>query len=292
MKTVPPISTNSADTVNNAIPNSNPSTPVVVTNAAARPVSPEQLQQEQHRANNAVEEKETFGQKMSRISKNCWESTGLCCFTAKEQSQIAALEFQLVQRQKKFGVDYLAMVLTARQQQLNSPENAPPQAPIAEALERCVSEAVSDIDVLQSQIDSRMVNIDQRTVEVNQRIQPGPGTPKPAPAAAAVILIDEGLAPLPPQEAPPPAPPAAAFVAVPNEDDGNHPLSGKASYGDTPPPKAASVAPSSMTAVTADATHATAPLSVTPSSAAAVASDTTAPETAFKEENETVATTM
>ncbi|CAJ1937646.1 unnamed protein product [Cylindrotheca closterium] len=223
MKTGPSTGNNS-DNNNDSNPNHPPTpvSPVVNTNAAAQPVSSEQLQQEQHRSGNSDQEKETFGQKMSRLSHNCWESTGLCCFTAKEQSQIAALEFQIVQRQKKFGVDYLTKVLTARQQQLNSPDA--PQAPIAEALERCVTEAVSDIDLLQGQIDSRMVNIDQRTVQVNERLQPAPTSPQHTTAAA--VLIDEGVEATP--EHPPNAPPAAAFASVPNED-GNNADSGKES---------------------------------------------------------------
>lgn len=225
MKTGPSIGTNSSDTIGNDDKskshtnnsNSNPSTTVMNTSAAAQPVSSVQLQQEQHRVGNPDQENETFGQKLSRWSHNCWESTGLCCFKAKEQSQIAALEFQIVQRQKKFGVDYLTMVLTARQQQLNSGPDAP-QAPIAESLERCVQEAVSDIDLLQGQIDSRMVNIDQRTVEVNSRLQPAPSTPQPTTAAA--VLVEQGVEATP--EAPPPnAPPAAAFASSPNEDADN-----------------------------------------------------------------------
>lgn len=179
-----------------------PTPPVVNTSAAAKPVS----QQEQNRASSTNPE-ETFREKLSRWSYNCLEKTGLCCFTAKEQSQIAALEFQIAQRQKKFGVDYLTMVLEHNAQQQQQPNSSPPQAPIAEALERLVEEAVTDIHSLQAEIDSRMVSIDQRTEQVQSRLQPAPGTPA-TPAAA--VLVEEGSTPPPAAAAP--APPASAFA--------------------------------------------------------------------------------
>mmetsp|Transcript_22320 Transcript_22320/g.55166 ORF Transcript_22320/g.55166 Transcript_22320/m.55166 type:complete len:274 (+) Transcript_22320:114-935(+) len=268
MKNGPGITTNSSDTLgnnnNNNNPNSNhPSTPVINTNAAAQPISSEQLQHEQHRSGNPDLENETFGQKMSRLSHNCWENTGLCCFTAKEQSQIAALEFQIAQRQKKFGVDYLTMVLTARHQQLQQQPGGAPQAPIAEALERCVQEAVSDIDLLQGQIDSRMVSIDQRTVEVNSRIQPAPDTPQPTTAAA--VLIDEGVEATPEEPTPPTAPPATAFAsAVSPQEDSNNAGGGKES---------------GASANVASSLSSSSPSTTTDAAVAAATSNASAPET-------------
>jgi len=246
MKTTagPGVNTSSSDTPTNPADTTSPisatspatspynsSTPVVNTNASAQPVSPEQLERESGRE----QENETFSQKFSRLRHNCWESTGLCCFTAKEQSQIAALEFQIAQRQKKFGVDYLTIVL-AHQQELDINNHNAPQAPIAEALERCVQEAVSDIHLLQSQIDSRMVSIDQRTVEVNSRLQPAPGTPSSQPTTAAAVLIDEGVEATPDEdeESPASVPPATSAPTENNTISNSVPVATASTMAEAP----------------------------------------------------------
>jgi hypothetical protein len=97
---------------------------------------------------------------MKRMATNCAHETGLCCFKAKKQTQISALEVQIAQRKKKFGVDYLTLVQ----------EGASPHK-----LKQCLKEAQSDIAKLQSHIDEHLDKIDGKEQQVSERIVAAPG---------------------------------------------------------------------------------------------------------------------
>jgi hypothetical protein len=106
---------------------------------------------------NSSAQAESFGDTMSRHANNCMQSTGLCCFKVKEQSQITALESKITQRQKKFGVEYLTHV-----------ENRTSQ----DQLRQCLEKAKADIQNLQNEIDNHYDIIEGRTGEVQPRSQP------------------------------------------------------------------------------------------------------------------------
>ncbi|KAL3899645.1 MAG: hypothetical protein SGARI_006411, partial [Bacillariaceae sp.] len=103
------------------------------------------------------EPEEPFDEKVKRMATNCGHETGLCCFKAQKQTQISALELQVSQRKKKFGVDYLSLVK----------ENAGQQK-----LKECLKEAQSDLAKLQGQIDEHLDNIDGKEQQVNEKIVP------------------------------------------------------------------------------------------------------------------------
>lgn len=124
---------------------------------------------------NSNAQAESFGDKMARQANNCMQSTGLCCFKVKEQSQITALEFKITQRQKRFGVDYLTLV-----------ENRASQ----DQLRQCLEQAKADIQNFQHEIDNHYDIIEDRTGEVQTRIQPTPGSNMPS--ATAVLVSPHG----------------------------------------------------------------------------------------------------
>jgi hypothetical protein len=97
--------------------------------------------------------------KVKRMTNNCLQSTGLCCFKIKEKSFISKFEFQITQRQKKFGVDYLELVHRKASQQ---------------ALKQCLKTAMNDIAVFQKEIDNHDDKIDQKEEDVNREIKPAP----------------------------------------------------------------------------------------------------------------------
>jgi hypothetical protein len=85
------------------------------------------------------------------VFSQCLASTGLCCFKAKEQAVIAKLEFQISQRQKQFGVDYLTLSENrASQQELND----------------CLKEAVKYTNELQREIVEHQNAVDIKEGEV------------------------------------------------------------------------------------------------------------------------------
>lgn len=97
--------------------------------------------------------------KFKRMTNNCFQSCGLCCFKFKENSFISKYEFQITQRQKKFGVDYLELVHRKASQQ---------------ALKQCLKLAMKDIAVFQKEIDEHDDKIDKKEDDVNREIKPSP----------------------------------------------------------------------------------------------------------------------
>lgn len=83
----------------------------------------------------------------------CWQHAGLCCFKAKQKTQITALEFKLKKRQKKFGVDYLNLVERKAGQQ---------------ELQRCLRNAMDEIKELQEEIDRLAEEIEGREEQVQE----------------------------------------------------------------------------------------------------------------------------
>jgi hypothetical protein len=53
-------------------------------------------------------DKEPFMDMVKRQAGNCWVATMGCCFKAKEDALIQSLQVKLVNRKKKFGVDYVS----------------------------------------------------------------------------------------------------------------------------------------------------------------------------------------
>lgn len=100
---------------------------------------------------------ESFGDKLKRMATNCGHATGLCCFKAKEHTQISVLEAKITARQRKFGIDYMTMV-----------EEKASQA----ALKKCLQDALNDLDALQGQINDHYDNIENKEADVNEKIVP------------------------------------------------------------------------------------------------------------------------
>jgi hypothetical protein len=98
---------------------------------------------------------ESFVEKIQRMASNCGHATGLCCFKAKTQTQISALEFKIAQRKKKFGIDYLTLVDRHASQQ---------------ALKDCLKGAQDDIAKFQGDIDEMLHTIDDKEQETNEKI--------------------------------------------------------------------------------------------------------------------------
>lgn len=111
--------------------------------------------------NNDDQHDESFVDKMKRMASNCGHATGLCCFKAKKQTQISALEFKISQRKKKFGVDYLTLV-----------ERHASQA----ALKGCLKEAEDDIAKFQEEIDELLETINDMEQDTNHKIIPSKGS--------------------------------------------------------------------------------------------------------------------
>lgn len=89
------------------------------------------------------------------MCSNCIVTTVLCCFKAKKQTEISALDFQILQLKKKFGVDYLTLV----------DDNAS-----VEKLKKCLQTALNDVAELQGQIDDHLAQIDGKEQRANNKI--------------------------------------------------------------------------------------------------------------------------
>lgn len=100
---------------------------------------------------------ETFGEKLKRITNNCGQATGLCCFRVKEQSQIALLENKIATRQRQFGVDYINLVQNKASQ---------------DELKQCLKDAMAEINELKRKINEHYDNIEEKETEVNEKIIP------------------------------------------------------------------------------------------------------------------------
>jgi hypothetical protein len=103
--------------------------------------------------------------KIKRMASNCFSSCGLCCFKFKEKSFISKYEFQITQRQKKFGVDYLELVHRKASQQ---------------ALKQCLKLAMNDIAVFQKEIDDHDDKIDKKQEDVDREINASTSSGVPA----------------------------------------------------------------------------------------------------------------
>ncbi len=98
---------------------------------------------------------ESIVDKVKRLANNCAQSTLLCCFKAKEQSQIAILEQQIASRKGKFGVDYVNLVEKKASE---------------EELKACLSQALTDINALQAKINEHYDVIDEKEAEAKKKI--------------------------------------------------------------------------------------------------------------------------
>jgi len=134
---------------------------------------------------------EPFGEKMKRMSNNCMQSTGLCCFKFSKNTNIQVLEARISSRKKKFGVDYINMIHK--------------QAPEAH-LKKCLQDTLKDIHELQEEIENNYDKIDDKTKEVQKSIRVGGGSSS-SPSNRDNSL-DDG--PGRTHESPPPPPPIAA----------------------------------------------------------------------------------
>ena len=108
--------------------------------------------------------KEGCADKGKRMTSNCCNAMGLQCFKFKEHAIISKLEFQIANRQKKFGVDYLTLANGEGSQQ---------------ALRECLKEAMDDIAVFRAEVDSHDDNIGDKEEETKRAIKPSPGGPPP-----------------------------------------------------------------------------------------------------------------
>ncbi|KAL3913097.1 MAG: hypothetical protein SGILL_006626 [Bacillariaceae sp.] len=84
-----------------------------------------------------------------------WQHAGLCCFKAKQRTQITAIEYKLKKRQKQFGIDYLTLVENKAGQQ---------------ELKRCLRHAMDEIEELQVEIDQLVEEIEGREDQVREAV--------------------------------------------------------------------------------------------------------------------------
>jgi len=119
---------------------------------------------------------EPFGEKMKRLANNCFQSTNLCCTKVKEQSQIALLEQKVVSRQRQFGVEYINLVDKKASQ---------------EELKECLKRALSEINGIQSEINSHYDNLDEKEAETKNKIIPPTGGQQASSAAASEPSINQ-----------------------------------------------------------------------------------------------------
>jgi hypothetical protein len=88
--------------------------------------------------------RDVFADKTSMEVGVCCHNVTLCCSKVKGRSQVAALEYKLKNRQKKFGVDYLSLVERNASQQ---------------ELKRCLGNAMEEIEYLQDEINRHLDSI-------------------------------------------------------------------------------------------------------------------------------------
>jgi hypothetical protein len=98
---------------------------------------------------------ESIVDKVKRYSNNCAQSTLLCCFKAKEQSQIAILEQQIASRKGKFGVEYVNLVEKKASE---------------EERKACLSQALTDINALQAKINEHYDAMDEKEADAKKKI--------------------------------------------------------------------------------------------------------------------------
>jgi hypothetical protein len=118
---------------------------------------------------NSSDNDEGLADKMKRMTGNCLQSTGLCCFKLSENTQITVLENKIAARQKQFGIDYLTLA------QGEAPESK---------LRQVVKDALDDIEQLNEEIYERRDKIDDKTNAVQEKIKTKPGQAAAAMASA------------------------------------------------------------------------------------------------------------
>ena len=109
---------------------------------------------------------------MKRVSQNCMQSTGLCCFKVKEQGQISLLESKIKSRQQKFGVDYLNLIS----------EKAPQSQ-----LKQCLRDALNDIATLEEEVNDRHDSIENKESHIQSKIKHAPGSAAEAEAQETAL---------------------------------------------------------------------------------------------------------
>ena len=113
-------------------------------------------------------EQESLWKRLQRKSQNAWVATKIKSVNGKEQAIVTKLNFDIQQRKKQFGVDYL----TLKQQATTSEDD----------LQSCIDMALGDIKVLQDQIDEHEKVIADNQIALQQKIAGGTVT---TPAAAS-----------------------------------------------------------------------------------------------------------
>jgi predicted nucleic acid-binding Zn-ribbon protein len=98
-------------------------------------------------APSSSQEKKSASAAIQEIFQNAMQATGLCCFKTKERAIIQKLEIQIINRQKKFGVEYLTMIGNQASQ---------------EELKECVTKAMKDTHDLQTEIEQHNEAIDEK----------------------------------------------------------------------------------------------------------------------------------
>jgi len=119
---------------------------------------------------NSSSDDEGLGDTLKRMTGNCLQSTGLCCFKMSENTHITILENKIAARQKQFGIDYLTLA------QGNAPESK---------LKQVVRLALDDIEQLNEEIYERQDKIDEKENEVQEKIRVKPGQAAAAAGASA-----------------------------------------------------------------------------------------------------------
>ena len=99
---------------------------------------------------------EPFGDKMKRMSQNCLQSTGLCCFKISKNTNIQILEARISSRKKKFGIEYINLV-----------QNQAPEA----HLKKCLKDALDEIEELHKEIEDNFDRIETKTNKVQKNIR-------------------------------------------------------------------------------------------------------------------------
>lgn len=86
-----------------------------------------------------------------------WVATKTGSVNAKEVALIKKIEFDIENRKKKFGADYLTLKLDKQAEE--------------EALQACINEAVFDIENLKKQITEHEIAIDSNNEDMRKRVE-------------------------------------------------------------------------------------------------------------------------
>lgn len=120
------------------------------------------------------ESKESFWQRIQRQSSNVLASTKAKSVNVKESAIIKKLRYDIQQRKKIFGIDYLTLLKET-------------EGTTAEDLQNCIDAALSDIDKIQEEITEHEKTISNTQESLQLKIQQNAGGPLPEGAPEPIM---------------------------------------------------------------------------------------------------------